>query len=748
MHRSLVRIAALILALIAVAALARPSPAVAHAAFVQSDPAPDAVVQAAPERVTVWFTEPLSPRLSGMSVIDTDGASVVAGAAEVDGADPTRLSVPLRRDLHGTYTVSWSNVSTVDGHALRGSFSFHVGAPTAQGGTTAEIPLLQSPSEPAIRWLVLLAMLAMVGGVAFDLLVLMPALRSSPGEAPARDLYERLHARARRAVLVAALLFAVASLAHLVTQAASSGAAPWEMLSLTWGRLWTGRLAFGALLAVVVWWLPRLEPAARPALHAVALVPGGAILAAQSLVSHGAATAGIEWPAVANDLLHLTATAFWAGGLIHLALAAPLLIAARPLERGALLSRVVARFSPVALLSAGVLVVTGIYSAYAQVTALRGIATPYGAALLVKGGLVAGLLALAAVNLLVVARRLLRDQRAAGWLRRVVLAEAGIAVVVVLVTGVLTSLEPARQTASRQAAGELKTQTTVVDGVRVGLTADPSALGTNTLVIRMEDPLGQPITNATLVVVKTTYYRRDLGSNSFVALPRDDGAYVVNGALLTVAGPYLVEIAVTRPDGFDLRPGAFLIQAAGTAAAGSALIAPDATVGLLLFAGELVILGLFFAAVAVAGRKRWAPMPGAVPRFAGAMLFVGVVLVAQHLAGLAQSRLPTENPFTPTPAVLAEGQRLYEMNCLACHGAEGRGDGPGGAEMVPPPADLTYHAGLHPDSDLFRFVHDGFGIGMPAWGDRLTDEEIWYIVTYVEQLTALAARDGAPPTAA
>ena len=43
---------------------------------------------------------------------------------------------------------------------------------------------------------------------------------------------------------------------------------------------------------------------------------------------------------------------------------------------------------------------------------------------------------------------------------------------------------------------------------------------------------------------------------------------------------------------------------------------------------------------------------------------------------------------------------------------------------------------LHPDRDLFRFIHDGVaeGAAMPALGAVLTDDEIWHIVNYIRTL--------------
>jgi mono/diheme cytochrome c family protein len=87
------------------------------------------------------------------------------------------------------------------------------------------------------------------------------------------------------------------------------------------------------------------------------------------------------------------------------------------------------------------------------------------------------------------------------------------------------------------------------------------------------------------------------------------------------------------------------------------------------------------------------------------------------------------NPVPPTADSLEIGQRLYGENCQSCHGVAGRGDGPQAAGLNPPSLDLVVHAPLHSDGALFGFIQNGIpGTAMPAWGNNLTDEEIWHLV--------------------
>jgi mono/diheme cytochrome c family protein len=85
-------------------------------------------------------------------------------------------------------------------------------------------------------------------------------------------------------------------------------------------------------------------------------------------------------------------------------------------------------------------------------------------------------------------------------------------------------------------------------------------------------------------------------------------------------------------------------------------------------------------------------------------------------------------------AQLAAGQRLYAANCASCHGLSGRGDGPGSAELTPPPSDFADHMrpGKHTDPQVFLAIHQGLrGSAMRSYKDELTADEIWQLVAYL-----------------
>ena len=109
-----------------VVALAIPASASAHAYLVRTVPSASGVVNAPPAQVLLTYDEAVEPRFAIISVTDKDGHQVTAGHPQRSPVDPNTLVVPLHRIPEGWYLVYWRVIS-VDGHPVRGAFTFAVG---------------------------------------------------------------------------------------------------------------------------------------------------------------------------------------------------------------------------------------------------------------------------------------------------------------------------------------------------------------------------------------------------------------------------------------------------------------------------------------------------------------------------------------------------------------------------------------------------------------------------------------------
>ena len=723
-----------------------PAHAEAHANLASSDPPVNSELETAPSRIIIWFTEPVEPALSEIRVLDAAGKRVDEGDSVVDDLNPLAMSVGLSDVPDGTYTVAWKNVSTVDGHRVRGSFVFAVGQPlSAVPVQVEEQPLLQSPFSPLLRWLIVLGALAMTGGLVFELLVTRPVFSGRVASRALRQVGAALSARSTLLMWVAAGVFVAASageLLALVTVDTSLWEALrgplWRTLSSTgWGELWLWRVAGAVAFGVALMGLRFSSELWQPAVRMVALALGGAVLWTLALTSHGAATVEIRNMAIAADFLHLVASAFWIGALFHSVLG--IRMVQRNLseeERRECLAAMVPRFSVVASLSVATIVATGVFSGWAQVTAIEALATPYGVTLIAKVALVLPLLFLGALNLLWVRPRLRSNPASTLWLKRLLAGEAALAVLILAAVGMLTSLEPARQVASRELVESHRylSFSDVVSGDTIQLEVSPGRVGSNDLTVTVTDRLGRPIANADEVLVRLVFLESDLGDDTLAATSLGDGRYVREDAQLSIAGVWQAELVVRRPDAFDART-AFRFEALGTGSTGgSAAISPTPATAYLMLGAGLLVLGMMFLGAGL-------PLGGWFSRSGAGVMTPGVAGVAAGLMLLFNAQLGIgggevlQNPFPPTPESLESGASTYVQVCQACHGETGRGNGPGGVALDPPPADLVVHVPLHPEADLFRFIRDGIpGTGMAPLGGRLSEEEIWHVVNYIRTL--------------
>jgi mono/diheme cytochrome c family protein len=98
-----------------------------------------------------------------------------------------------------------------------------------------------------------------------------------------------------------------------------------------------------------------------------------------------------------------------------------------------------------------------------------------------------------------------------------------------------------------------------------------------------------------------------------------------------------------------------------------------------------------------------------------------------------------------TPEALAQGRALYQQNCAACHGEQGRGDGFSASFSVgqePDFSDLRAAAGASPALYYAKIARGGMGTGMPNWGTVLTEDELWALVDYLQTFSYTPGTEG------
>jgi cytochrome c oxidase cbb3-type subunit 3 len=112
-------------------------------------------------------------------------------------------------------------------------------------------------------------------------------------------------------------------------------------------------------------------------------------------------------------------------------------------------------------------------------------------------------------------------------------------------------------------------------------------------------------------------------------------------------------------------------------------------------------------------------------------LLISLLLIASP--ALAQS---AANPFTGNADAIAQGKAVYDKNCTACHGANA---GAGDRAPAIVNASATSMRGARSDAQLLAIVRGGIpGTAMPAWGTRLSSDEILKLGAYIHALRGTA----------
>jgi copper transport protein len=453
---------------LALGLLLLPARAWAHARLTRSDPAAGSSVAASPQFIRLWYSERPEVSLTFVTLTDATDKKFVLGPVHSATANGLELSIQVVDTLPaGKYTLAWRTVAA-DGHPSQGTFSFTVSGatlgaqqePQANNAVpleTVAAALATASSTPAqtsdegnsasvsnslARAFSFIGLLGLIGAVAFRTIVL-PGTRGISA-----DIVTNMQARAALVGMWSSVLVIIAACARIFLESRMIAATiPAGQSMSTSGMLshttWGFALLSQAVLAVIA--LVAFAFGTRRIGGAWLIAGLCAIVLAvtPALAGHAAATAHLTSFVVASDFLHVLGAASWLGTLLYVIVIG--LPAVRPLqdgERWQAVASLVNTFSPVALLSAAIVVASGVIASWVHLNHVTDLwTTSYGKVLLLKLVLVAATLLVGAYNFRRVQPHLVTEGGSAR-LRRSATFELGFAFIVLLVTGFLTGIAP------------------------------------------------------------------------------------------------------------------------------------------------------------------------------------------------------------------------------------------------------------------------------------------------------------------
>lgn len=575
------------------------------------------MVDKAPDQVSLTFSEKVALSNDSLRVLDPKGKAVQQGKPfEVGG---TTYGVKVHSGLpDGTYTVTYQVVSA-DSHPVAGAYTFSVGAPS----TTSVSVSGDTAGGGVVGWLYgfgrymsYAGFIVLVGGAAF----VLGCWQRGAGVKPMQRL-----------VVGGWLTLTSATLLLLLLRGSYTGSGKvgaifdldllGNVLQTKAGAALVSRLLLLAAAALFISVLfgaydKREDEEKRDLTFGLAI--GGTVVAAGLAASWAMAehaSVGLQAAiAMPVDVVHLLAVATWLGGLTALLVA--LYRSDAPIESAA-----VRRFSQVAFGSVAALVATGVYQSWRQLGSWSAFTeTRYGQLLLVKIGLVALLVGVAFVSRRWTAQladtvvrqskrapqkervaasasgsgkskgagskraaQLARQQAAMDTarqkrtrdadpnrfgLRRSVLAEAGVAVVLLAVTTVLTQTEPGRteedakaakaasssSSSSSASAGsgavtlDMSFDTGGTDGKGVvTVDFDPARVGGNEMHVYVQRPNGRAF-DIPEVKVALTLEAKKIGPLAITPDRIATGHWSASNVQIPMAGDWKVAVTVRTSD--------------------------------------------------------------------------------------------------------------------------------------------------------------------------------------------------------
>jgi len=502
-----------------------PLDAFAHAQLRQSQPAANAVLEAAPEMVVLRFNEPIAPLV--LRWITPAGTETeVQGQAQ----DETLLVTPPADPGRGTHLLSWRVVSS-DGHPVGGMLAFSIGHASATDvGNPAE-----ATAWPAAiaRFTLTLALVLAVGGAIFRHFVADGAA-SAPGTSFLAQF-------SGFAILPAAL-------AAIATQGLDMQGLPASALltSAPWRAGLEAPVAVTAMLAILAGLLALLalrvvDGKALPGTKAMA---GAAwLLAAASFATSGHATVAeprmLSTPAVAA---HGFALVFWIGCLPYLLLA----------MRGERALIALVRFSRIALPLVVLLLASGLGLAALQAGSPEALlASDYGRVLAAKLVLVAAMLALALFNRFRLTPALAgKDAGADVALKRSIGAEIVLGIAVLALASAFRLTPPPRALADQAEPVLMHIHT---DRLMADIEISPGRVGANGFSLFFQTGDFQPFTpQAAEITLQRT--DREIENIRVKLQPAEDGTWHATAlAQLPWPGAWSMRIAVLIND-FEVVP--------------------------------------------------------------------------------------------------------------------------------------------------------------------------------------------------
>jgi copper transport protein len=372
-----------------------PAQVYAHPIITDSNPKQFQSLENPPDRVTVYFSEPIVLPYSQISVIDSEGNRADEGNPENYNGDTSTISVPLKTGIgEGTFTINTKVLSAVDGHVVDGSVVYSI------GGGEADFSQIKSKSKDIFDLLSIDNSLSRIPGYVGQIVIVGASFIFLWIQKPLSKyewikslLQPNLYLIRRdliKLIIIGNILVLFSIIATVLIQASAIGGSVWDVLTTEFGKIILIRLGLALiLLGFLLFCYKKFKISKKEKDKVVYFIAimclGLSLLFTNSMISHSAALK--SFGPILIDYFHGIAASFWIGGLIFLTFifVSKIFLIKDEELKAKIISMVIPRFSVIIIPVLGSISITGpilLWSIESNLSTT--IASLYGKILIVK----------------------------------------------------------------------------------------------------------------------------------------------------------------------------------------------------------------------------------------------------------------------------------------------------------------------------------------------------------------------------
>ena len=509
--------------------------------------------------VIVFFSEPVDINFSELKVLDNNGNQIDNKDTNYyEGELSLIVTTPPLED--GVYTVTTKVLSKVDGHLVPSAFLFAVGNVVVDSALLGhEVPseLIFLP-EAGARFPGLVGQTIVLGVVIASLFIWGTQNKHSIKEE--LEKIENIHHGKFMSLTGIGLgLVFVSDILMIAVQTIRLETSPLNAIQTDFGNVWLIRMIITIILLGIWFGLDRKKILSKKN-QIPMLVMSLALIATSSLIGHGAASG--ETPALVLDYIHNLVAAVWIGGIFYFVFTLlPTFSQLKESSREKMSLVLIPRFSIAFIIAVGVVIITGTTLMWFLESDV-GLITEsvYGQLIILKIAIAVVMVGLGgffqfkvqknaeknfSYGKISVHKKLKKSLKVDAVLGIIL-----IGVVALLTNGTLPAGEIQKIDAQEIVYGFKTIEFT--ENTKLDIDISPFSSGTNTILVRVSDFEGDPLTDSNQIKVKVSNPSRNISPIEVpmeIIKQEEDRAVKFQGELtFGFSGEWLVEIEAQRTE--------------------------------------------------------------------------------------------------------------------------------------------------------------------------------------------------------